>query len=166
LFLGIGFEKDFLWRKTSLINLSFKLSQASYKPDPQPEYPFQNNLSVYNAQLGVDWQNESSPWAFGLLIESVPQVTKVEFEKVKAEQRIMFGPQVTYKLKIHSLYFKTELSLPYRQNLYGLRVYQQILYFPFNSTLFTGLEFDLQNFMASDYKTQIYDGFINLGFQF
>ncbi len=155
-----GLEGARWWR------VSARYASATFTPVPKDDYPFQEDVSVMSANVGLTAMRAYSPWGFGLNAVMMPKIERTGLESIGGGTQGALGFHLQAVKQIWHCEYRGEASMLIGEGM-GVGMSHRFLAKPWSERGFLlGVELEALYFFDNSYHTLTADGWFQLGFQF
>lgn len=163
---AFGFETDLFIRDNQWWTLSGQYSQTAFKPDPEAQYPYQEDISIQQGELSATFMQSQSEWNFGFTALMLPELSRVGAEAIEANSQFAFGPHVQGLWKESTREYRMNLGVAIGAGGYGAFMSHRFVGKPFCKSFLLGIQVDGVYLSDSPNSTITGDASLIFGFEF
>lgn len=165
LLVNFKLQADFNWSNQSFLRSHLYFRSGQFQPDPPERYPFQDNISTSDILASFVRKTDSSNWGFGIEIDQLSFVERVELERVQSTSRLLYGLNLEYDGSFWQLNYRGHLALIMGDQQFG-GILRQSLSYPIWADFYLGIDGEYILISGSGLTTNQINGLLFLGWSF
>lgn len=165
--MSFALEGDAWVRDTRWWRLGAQYSNATFKPVPKDEYPFQDDVQLQSIEVSATRMDATSMWGFGFDFLSLPKIQRTGLESIAAGDQQFAAVHLQALKQIWHVEYRAELSALLGSDGYGFGTAHRALVKPWSKAgLLLGVDIEVNYILDRSFNTLTGDGMFLLGFQF